>query len=147
MFVLAKGKKAEQGFSLVELMIVVAIIGVLAALAVPKFQSFQAKAKQSEAKSNLSHIYTLEQSYFGDQDKYTIDKAELGFSTQGHTRYDYDITIGAGGATFVGTATATSNSVIAADCAFKDKWSIDDKKALKLVDDCVSGKQGLNRNG
>ena len=38
--------KNDKGFSLVELMIVVAIIGVLSALAVPKFQSFQAKAKQ-----------------------------------------------------------------------------------------------------
>ncbi len=142
-----KGKTAEQGFSLVELMIVVAIIGVLAALAVPKFQSFQAKAKQSEAKSNLSHIYTLEQSYFGDQDKYIADKTELGFATQGHTRYDYAITVGGGGATFVGTATATSNMVIASDCTFKDKWTINEVKELYLVDDCVSGKSGINRKG
>lgn len=60
----------QKGFSLVELMIVVAIIGILAALAVPKFNLFQAKARQAEVKSNLSHIYTLQQSYFGDNDKY-----------------------------------------------------------------------------
>jgi prepilin-type N-terminal cleavage/methylation domain-containing protein len=48
-----------SGFSLVELMIVVAIIGILAALAQPQFLVYQARAKQSEAMTNLSMIYAL----------------------------------------------------------------------------------------
>ena len=52
-------------------MIVVAIIGILAALAIPRFQQFQSKARQSEARSNLSHIYTLQLSYNGDNDTYS----------------------------------------------------------------------------
>ena len=57
-------KFSEQGgFSLVELMIVVGIIGILATLAMPRFRQFQAKAKMGEAKNNLTHIYTLQQSY------------------------------------------------------------------------------------
>ena len=45
----------ESGFSLVELMIVVGIIGILATMAMPKFQEFQSKAKMAEAKTSLSH--------------------------------------------------------------------------------------------
>lgn len=61
---------STKGFSLVELMVVVAIIGVLASLAVPRFKTFQAKARQAEAKTNLAHLYTLQQSYYADYDKY-----------------------------------------------------------------------------
>ena len=60
-----------RGFSLVELMIVVGIIGILAALAIPRFQQFQAKARQSEARSNMAHIYTLQTSYNGDNDTFS----------------------------------------------------------------------------
>lgn len=61
----------RQGFSLVELMIVVAIIGILAALAIPRFQQFQSKSRQAEARSNLAHIYTLQVSYAGDNDSFS----------------------------------------------------------------------------
>lgn len=60
----------ESGFSLVELMIVVGIIGILATLAMPRFSQFQAKAKMGEAKNNLTHIFTLEQSYQLDNNIY-----------------------------------------------------------------------------
>jgi len=63
--------KRRDGFSLVELMIVVAIIGILAALAIPRFQQFQSKSRQSEARSNLAHIYTLQVSYNGDNDTFS----------------------------------------------------------------------------
>ena len=135
--------KNDKGFSLVELMIVVAIIGVLAALAVPKFQSFQAKAKQSEAKSNLSHIYTLEQSYYGDQDKYSALLTDIGFTLQGHIRYGYTASLVGTG--FLATATATSNTIISSSCDFPDKWTIDQDKKLTLVSDCVSNNAALNR--
>ena len=133
----------NKGFSLVELMIVVAIIGVLAALAVPKFQTFQAKAKQSEAKSNLAQIYTLELSYFGDRDTFGT-MADIGFTTQGRVRYGY--TMPTNNATsFTAKATATSNTVIASDCGFADVWQITEARALTLVADCVTKNATLNR--
>jgi prepilin-type N-terminal cleavage/methylation domain-containing protein len=64
------GKKSQSGFSLVELMIVVGIIGVLATLALPRFKQFQAKAKMAEAMNVLQHVYTLEQSYSLDNNVY-----------------------------------------------------------------------------
>lgn len=60
----------EKGFSLVELMIVVGIIGLLATLAVPRFQQFQAKARMAEGKNMLNHLYTLEEAYHLDNNAY-----------------------------------------------------------------------------
>ena len=56
-----KSLKRQDGFTLVELMVVVAIIGLLSAVAIPNFKKYQAKAKVSEAKLQLSAAYTAEQ--------------------------------------------------------------------------------------
>lgn len=56
-FVQSAKKNLEAGFSLVELMVVVTIIGILAGVAVPRFQTFRAKAQQAEAKSILNGFY------------------------------------------------------------------------------------------
>jgi type IV pilus assembly protein PilA len=56
-------KRNQKGFTLIELMIVVAIIGILAAVAIPAFSKYQLKAKTSEAKINLAAIATSEIAY------------------------------------------------------------------------------------
>ena len=65
---------SQKGFTLIELMIVVAIIGILAVIAVPNFQKFQARAKQSEAKTNLKGIYTAKVANFQASDTYVCYK-------------------------------------------------------------------------
>jgi type IV pilus assembly protein PilA len=55
-----KQLKSQKGFTLIELMIVVAIIGILAAIAIPNFLTYQMKGRQSEAKVNLGAIKTSE---------------------------------------------------------------------------------------
>ena len=58
----------RKGFTLVELMIVVAIIGILAAIAIPNFLQFRLKAKTSEAKSNLGAIRSTQVAYYAEWD-------------------------------------------------------------------------------
>lgn len=61
-----KLRTRRGGFTLIELMIVVAIIGILAAIAIPNFLKFQLRSKTGEAKTNIAAIRTAEESYFAE---------------------------------------------------------------------------------
>ncbi|MFN3697895.1 MAG: type IV pilin protein [Pseudobdellovibrio sp.] len=75
--------KSNQGFSLVELMIVVAIIGLLAAVGVPQYQKFQARARQTEAKTALGALYSAQASFFQEWNCYQSDLRNIGFGVSG----------------------------------------------------------------
>jgi type IV pilus assembly protein PilA len=84
-------RKKIKGFTLIELMIVVAIIGILAAIAIPNFLRYQAKSKQTEAKANLGAIFTSEVAYKAEKDSYT-NRTKLDWAPSGTTRYHYSVT-------------------------------------------------------
>lgn len=72
--------KFQKGFTLVELMVVVAIIGLLSAVAIPNFQKYQARSKTTEAKLQLSAIYTAEASFYGSYDLYSYCLNYMGYN-------------------------------------------------------------------
>ncbi|MCF8069564.1 MAG: prepilin-type N-terminal cleavage/methylation domain-containing protein [Desulfobacterales bacterium] len=65
-----QNKDNEKGFTLIELMIVVAIIGILAAIAIPQFASFRVKAFNSAASSDVKNIKTSLESFYSDHQSY-----------------------------------------------------------------------------
>jgi type IV pilus assembly protein PilA len=81
--------RTTKGFTLIELMIVVAIIGILAAIAIPNFIRFQARSKQSEAKSNLKALYSSQKSYYQEKDRYNDYVSVIGFKPERGNRYAY----------------------------------------------------------
>ena len=107
----------SSGFTLVELMVVVAIIGILAAVAIPNYQKFQAKARQSEAKIALSAVYTSEKSFSVENNTYTACLGAIGYAPDNFnlaTRTQY-YTVGFGTAA-TGLTLGTCGAIGTANC-------------------------------
>ena len=111
-----QARRRDAGFTLVELMIAVAIIGTLAAVAIPSFRNYQWKAKRSEAFTNLSSLARTQKAYFGASETFlgvapaepgttlgdvpttfprnstgiATEFATLGWSSEGQVYFDYD---------------------------------------------------------
>jgi prepilin-type N-terminal cleavage/methylation domain-containing protein len=111
------GRSKAAGFTLIELVILVAIIGILASIAVPVYLDFRKKALTVEARTGLRYIWDLEAAYYKENDVYSGDLAALGFELPGTKRYTY--TVQANPTSF--TAHAAANLDLDSD---EDVWEI-----------------------
>jgi type IV pilus assembly protein PilA len=111
-------KLKQRGFTLIELMIVVAIIGILAAIAIPNFIKFQARSKQSEAKTNLKSLFTAQKAFFGERDLFLTRGDIIGWSPEQSNRYYYRLLVtGSSIWTRPGSAPSTGYDAITNDIA------------------------------
>lgn len=84
--------KGGKGLAIAALVISglgVPVTGILAAIAIPSGIKYQARAKQSECKGNLTALYMAEKAYFQENDRYSEDMQEIGFTPDHPRRYTY----------------------------------------------------------
>ena len=81
---LTKFTKKDEGFTLIELMIVIAIIGILAAIAIPQFSAYRTRSYNSASKADLRNAATAQEAYQVDEQTYKADpQTNLTGSTYG----------------------------------------------------------------
>ena len=126
-------RKRFHGFSLMEVMIVVVIIGILAALAYPNLEKYLKRARQTEAKTNLSAIYTAQKIYFTLHQSYADDINELDLSLAQGDPYTFTIQEAS-----TSTFKAQAEGNIDDDDDLLDTWTIDQDKNLSKDNDDVT---------
>jgi len=130
-------RKRIKAYTLTEILVVLVIIGILILLALPNLLPLITKAKSLEAKTQLTHVQTLEQSYFYEHSKYSKDLNEIGFlqdklvtdGKDGRANYRIEI-VSATNTTFTARATAVVD--FNGNGTF-NVWEIDQDKNLKEV--------------
>jgi type IV pilus assembly protein PilA len=117
----------DRGFTLIEVMIVVALIGLLSAMAIALYSGYDCRVKQSEAKKNLSVIYDGQTAYYIEHNQYATSLSDIGFSVKSHSWYTYDA--GGNDQTFLAMASNGPKG---------DAWSVDpDKVFQNLTNGCA----------
>jgi len=125
----------EDGFSLTELLIVLAIIGILIMIAVPIYQNVTTRAKATEARTQLAFLHTLQRVYHLEYDSYSNSFEAIGFEHEtmitegGRARYEIEIV----SADFTGyVATATSIIDFDNDGVY-NKWQVDESGLVEQI--------------
>jgi len=151
--------RGDAGFSLVELVIVIGILGILATLVYPNYLRYRAQSYQSEAKQNLGALYVAQWSFYADAVRFG-SSTQIGFAISGNTtRYTYrthstdtagadtgevaiNATLGTVEAEFAAIPSASASASFTATAAANldadlilDQWHVNDRKGGILAPD------------
>lgn len=117
----------RSGFTLIELMIVIAIITFLSMLAIPSLMKFLAKAKRTEAYVHLSSLAMAEKAYFAEHGRYTtlLDGPDsLNWKPEGSVNYSYGFSSGSEGKSYFIGNLGTPSSALAPSQISSDGFKI-----------------------
>ena len=118
------------GFTLTELLVTLAIIGILVLIALPNLMPLISKTRSTEAKQNLAYIHSLEKSWYMEHSKYSSDLQEIGFEIENAADAQYRYEVSASGSTFHATATAITDFD---NDGQLNVWEIDQARNLKEI--------------
>mgnify|MGYP000256277369 CR=1 FL=1 len=90
----ARQWSASRGFTLIEVMIVIVIVGVLLAIAMPSYENSMQKGRRADAKSALLDIANQQEQFMLDQGTYTVDVEDLGFGAGPYVSEEEHYTVG-----------------------------------------------------
>ena len=133
----------QNGFTLIELMIAVAIIGILLAIALPSYQSQIMRGRRLDARSALLELSSREEKFYAISNQYSATAADLGYpsfpyaissSGNGRSYYTLSLAVGGGGASYLATAMPTLSQAQDSDC-------------YAYTVDQTGAKSNLNANG
>ncbi|MBI3332686.1 MAG: prepilin-type N-terminal cleavage/methylation domain-containing protein [Candidatus Omnitrophica bacterium] len=107
-----RGRLRSSGFTLMELLIVVIIVGILAAVALPQFSKATKRARLSEGTTTVGAYLTAEWAYFQENNKFTAAKTDLLAQEPAGGKFDYalSLTTNPTGAQVVGTGNVTETT-------------------------------------
>lgn len=101
------------GFTLIELMVVIAIVGILAAVAIPSFLNQAARSKQARALAYIGMVNRAQQAFFVENTRFATSAAELGLANNSASPdYTYTLTSGGGGLEITSTQAAPINPAL-----------------------------------
>jgi type IV pilus assembly protein PilE len=105
-------RKYMRGINMVELMVVVVVISILSAIAYPSYRQYVARAKRNEAKAGLLQIATLQERFYLQNNTYTTDLTNLGFTVAANAPSETG--------TYVFNVTAANANTFAANAAYQN---------------------------